>query len=108
MRTKNGIELDLKKSIYKYNYKDYIFYFSSLLYLQKFCNVVDEYVNTETKKISIKYNININLDEYLYLAFYRKIEKRGFYVLYKNKEVKKYEINFVGEVKHGARIDKME
>ena len=36
MQTQNGIELDLNKSKFISEYKDYCFYFSSKLYLEKF------------------------------------------------------------------------
>ena len=40
-----------------------------------------EYVNEETNKIKAKYKVDINLTNYLLLAYYKKIEKRGFKVL---------------------------
>ena len=35
----------------------------------------------ETNKIKAKYKVDINLTNYLLLAYYKKIEKRGFKVL---------------------------
>ena len=86
MKTKNGIYLDLKESEYKLNYKGLIYYFSSELYLNKFKNNVKQFIIEETAKLKAKYKINIYLDTMLTLSFYKKIEKRGFRVVYKENE----------------------
>lgn len=86
MKTINGIYLDLKESDYKLNYNGLIYYFSSELYMNKFKNNVKQFIIEETAKIKAKYKINIYLDTMLTLSFYRKIEKRGFRVVYKENE----------------------
>lgn len=86
MKTKNGIYLDLKESEYKINYNGLIYYFSSELYMYKFKNNVKQFIIEETAKIKAKYKINIYLDTMLTLSFYKKIEKRGFRVVYKENE----------------------
>ena len=86
MKTINGIYLDLKESEYKINYNGLIYYFSSELYMNKFKNNVKQFIIEETAKIKAKYKINIYLDTMLTLSFYKKIEKRGFRVVYKENE----------------------
>lgn len=86
MKTKNGIYLNLKESEYKINYNGLIYYFSSELYLNKFKNNVKQFIIEETAKIKAKYKINIYLDTMLIISFYKKIEKRGFRVVYKENE----------------------
>ena len=89
MKTKNGIYLDLKESEYKINYNGLIYYFSSELYLNKFKSNIKQYIIEETAKIKAKYKINIYFDTMLTLSFYKKIEKRGFRVVYKENEKEK-------------------
>ena len=86
MKTKNGIYLDLKESEYKINYNGLIYYFSSELYMYKFKNNVKQFIIEETAKLKAKYKINIYFDTMLTLSFYKKIEKRGFRVVYKENE----------------------
>ena len=80
MKTTRGIYLNLKESEYYCNLKGLTFYFSSKQYLEKFINNVENYINTETMKMKVKYNIIISLDLFFMLSFYKKIEKRGFRV----------------------------
>lgn len=80
MQTKSGIELDLSKSNYKANYSDLIFYFSSELYLNKFKTELNNYILIENIKINNKYKVDIDIKEYLAVALYKRIEKRGFLI----------------------------
>lgn len=89
MITKNGICLNLDESNYKFLKYGVIFYFSSLLYLEKFEKEVELYVNAETIKLRNKYKVDNDFTLYLAIAFYKKIEKRGFYIY---DEVNKREI----------------
>ena len=79
MLTRNGIELELEESKYTYKYKNLTFYFSSRFYLNKF-------IDNETKKLYNKYKHNADYSILLAVALYKRIEKRGFYVLVDNKE----------------------
>ena len=78
MKTKRGIYLNIKESDYSYNFKGLIFYFSSKKYLEKFKETVKSYLENEIYKIKIKYNINISIDLFIIISYYKKIEKRGF------------------------------
>lgn len=80
MITKNGICLNVKESEYKSLKYGLLFYFSSKLYLEKFESNVEKYVNEESLKIKNKYKMNANFEVYLAISFYKKIEKRGFYI----------------------------
>jgi YHS domain-containing protein len=84
MLTKNGVELDLRKSKYKCIFKNYIFYFSSEFYLKKFKENLANFIFLENTKISNRYKIKIDLSDYLSICYYKKIEKRGFRVIDKN------------------------
>ena len=92
MRTVKGVYLDLKDSDYIVEYNKITMYFSSQFYQNKFNNEIKEFIKTETLKLKNKYNIKADLTPYLILSLYTKIEKRGFRVLYKNRELRYNEI----------------
>lgn len=81
MKTVRGIELKLKDSNYIYNYKGLSFYFSSKLYLNKFVDNVQNFVENESIKFEMKYKVSITMEILLMIAFYKKIEKRGFRIV---------------------------
>ena len=89
MLTKNGICLKLNESEYKTLKFGLIFYFSSKLYLEKFENNVEKYVEEESIKLINKYKIKSNFEVFLAISFYKKIEQRGFFIYddVKNKEI---------------------
>ena len=78
---------DLDKTSYKYKFDEFIFYFSSELYLNKFVKMIPSYLRDESIKLSIKYNNIISIDALLLLSLYKKIEKRGYKVTYKGKHL---------------------
>jgi len=84
IKTLNGIELDLEKSNYKYKFYNYIFYFSSEFYMNKFKNEVQEFIMIETIKLQNKYKVKLNISLYLAVSFYKRIEKRGFRIVHKS------------------------
>lgn len=90
MKSKRGIYYDLKESDYKANIDNFTFVFSSLFYLTLFKTNLEEYVKYENKRINNKIKKEIELKEVILLDLYKKIEKRGFLVYYKNKELKDY------------------
>ena len=86
---------DINESIYTFKYDDLVFYFSSKFYLEKFIKDHINFIRDETMKLKIKFKCNIYCDEMILLLLYKKIEKRGFKVLYKNNELNEnYYINF--------------
>lgn len=80
---------NLDYSEYDYEFKNFKFIFSSKFYIEKFKSEIYNYIKENTEKINRKYS-PIELDEYLALDLYRKIEKRGFKVYYKNEILKEY------------------
>lgn len=87
---------DINESDYTFKYDDLIFYFSSKFYKEKFIRQHIDYVRDETIKLQVKFKCNIYCDEMILLLLYKKIEKRGFKVTYKNKELQeKYYIDFM-------------
>ena len=75
------VEYDINKSEYYFRVNKLTFFFSSKFNKTRFENGFIEYVREETNKIKAKYKVDINLSNYLLLAYYKKIEKRGFKVL---------------------------
>ena len=87
---------DLNESNYTFKYADLVFYFSSQFYQEKFIREYLQFLKDETMKLKIKFKCNIYCDEMILLLLYKKIEKRGFKVLYKGKELNEnYYINFI-------------
>ena len=86
---------DINESNYIFTYDHLIFYFSSKFYLEKFTREYSNFIKDETMKFKIKYKCNAYIDEMLLLLLYKKIEKRGFKVEYKGKElIENYYIDF--------------
>lgn len=78
MKTKRGIELDLKESNYFFDLYDLRFFFSSELYLNKFRNNVLTFIDSEILKLKNRYKVYFELYRELAISYYKKIEKRGF------------------------------
>lgn len=94
MKTKNGIYNNLDESEYKIEIENFIFYFSSKMYLEKFIKGKEEYIKEESLKINNKYNVESRFNIMLLLSLYKKIEKRGFKIFDKvlNREIKEKEV----------------
>ena len=75
------VEYDINKSEYYFRVNKLTLFFSSKFNKTRFENEFIDYVKKETNKIKAKYKVDINLTNYLLLAYYKKIEKRGFKVL---------------------------
>ena len=97
MPSVRGIYYNLDESIYSFNYDNIKFYFSSKFYLEKFRENLSYYIFMETTKIINKYKVKINLNLYLAISFYQKIEKRGFYIKYGNEEIEnpRFEVDLI-------------
>ena len=78
---------DINESNYTFKYDDLVFYFSSKFYLEKFTREYSNFIKDETMKFKIKYKCNAYIDDMLLLLLYKKIEKRGFKVLYDGNEL---------------------
>ena len=85
---------DINESNYTFKYDKLVFYFSSKFYLEKFTREYSDFIKDETMKFKIKYKCNAYIDEMLLLLLYKKIEKRGFRVLYNDTNIREnYMIN---------------
>lgn len=78
---------DIQKSTFSFKVNNLTFYFSSEFYLNNFKKKMADYLNTESIKLKIKYGCNIYCEEMILLHLYKIIEKRGFRVKYKDKEL---------------------
>ena len=77
---KTIIYQNIKETVYSYEIYDLCFHFSSLFNKNRFIEKVENYVNIEEMKIINKYQLQIDIKKYLAIAFYKKIERRGFYI----------------------------
>lgn len=87
MPSVRGIYYNLDESIYSFKFNNLTFYFSSKLYLKKFTDKYIGYLKTETFKLNSRYKCYMYADDMLLIDLYRKIEKRGFRVLYNDVEI---------------------
>lgn len=89
MKTINGVYNNIRESEYYEDIEGIRFYFSSNFYKNKFKNEVLDFILDETAKINNKYKLCINLKKYFLIAYYMRVEKRGFFVinLKTNKEI---------------------
>ena len=73
---------DISKSNFLFNSEyDLTFYFSSEFNKKRFIDGYQKYIEEETKKLENRYHIKFNLQNELAIAFYKKIENRGYKVL---------------------------
>lgn len=82
MKTVRGIYHSLDESEYTFKYDNLTFVFSSKLYLTKFMGIYKEYLKEQTARMESEYRCTFYADELILINLYRKIEKRGFRVLY--------------------------
>lgn len=75
---------DISKSPFCYEVDDMIFYFSSEFNKRRFIDGYQDYVEDETYKLENRYHIKLYLKLELTVAFYKKIEKRGYKVTNKD------------------------
>ena len=79
---------DINESNYIFEYNKLKFYFSSLFYKEKFIKEHIDFIRDESMKLTIKFKCSIYCDEMILLLLYKKIEKRGFKVLYNDKPIR--------------------
>ena len=87
MKTRGGVYYNIEESEYKLIKGDYVFYFSSMLYKNKFEKGLDSFVKEQNDRLYSIYGYEGDFSEYLTIIFYKKVEKRGFYVTYKEKAI---------------------
>lgn len=92
MRRSEKIYHDLTESVEFVELLQTRFYFSSSFNKERFLKGYEEYIKEEEDKIKAKYGINISIRYYLLIAYYIKIEKRGFYITKYSSLSGKYDI----------------
>ena len=80
MRKSEKIYYDLTESVEYVELLENRFYFSSSFNKERFLRGYKIYTKEEEDKIMAKYGIKISLRFYLLMAYYLRIEKRGFYI----------------------------
>lgn len=79
-RVSNHVYYDIYESDISIQYKDLIMFFSSEFNANRFQNKILNFIKEENDKLKSKYNVIVEFDEMLIIAYYKKIEKRGFRV----------------------------
>lgn len=92
MRRSEKIYHDLTESVEYVELLESRFYFSSSFNKERFLKGYEDYIKEEEDKIKAKYGINISIRYYLLIAYYIKIEKRGFYITKYSSLSGKYDI----------------
>lgn len=80
MRKSEKIYYDLTESVEYVELLKNRFYFSSSFNKERFLRGYESYIKTEEDKIIAKYGVKISIRFYLLMAYYLRIEKRGFYI----------------------------
>lgn len=78
--TKSGVYHNLKESKYTISNSEVVFFFSSNHTLNKFMDGYQKYREIRKQKSNLIDETYINYDTVADIEFYRKTEKRGFYV----------------------------
>ena len=68
------------------------FYFSSSFNKERFLRGYESYIKEEEDKLIAKYGLNISIRYYLLIAYYMKIEKRGFLLKKYSEQSKDFDI----------------
>ena len=92
MKRSERVFYDLKESTEVVELLETKFYFSSSFNKERFLRGYESYIKEEEDKIIAKYGLNISIRYYLLIAFYMKIEKRGFYLRKYSDYSKDYDI----------------
>jgi len=74
------IYYSLKESKFKLDVGNYVLYFSSEFYLNKFKTMQPIYTKTEREKLISRFNILVRSNNYFDIILYKLIEKRGFLI----------------------------
>lgn len=99
--TRATIYSDLEESEFTFETDKFVFHFSSLFYLNKYSDEIQEFRDKVRKKFTTLYLMPVELDDYADIVYYSKVEKRGFYVV--SRETKGV-INWLGNIILDGRI----
>lgn len=83
----NKVYNDLNHSPFILEIENHTFYFSSVFHRNKFKKEYKEYCKNENLKFNNRYKVDIDLTDAFMIAFYKKVENRGFKVLNQHIEI---------------------
>lgn len=92
MKRSERIFYDLTESTEIVELENTLFYFSSSFNKERFLKGYEAFLKEEGDKLYAKYGINVANPYYLLVAYYMKIEKRGFYLKRWSDYSKEYDI----------------
>jgi hypothetical protein len=91
--TRRGVYHNLKESKYAVSNTEIAFFFSSEFVMNKFLNGYSEHREKYKKRIkTLLDDTPYNLDLVADICYYQEVEKRGFYVKFKNVILKKEDL----------------
>jgi hypothetical protein len=91
--TRRGVYHNLKESKYAVSNMEIAFFFSSEFVMNKYLNGYKEHREKYKKKIkTLLDDTPYNLDLVADICYYQEVEKRGFYVKFKNLLLKKEDL----------------
>ena len=94
MKTYYGTYTDINESDIFCIYNDYKLYFTSEYTKNRYVREVEDYIYLEEIKIKNRYDLDIDLKNYLSIAYYKKIQKKGFRVELTSTRKKITDFNF--------------
>lgn len=92
MKRSEKVYYDLNESTEIVELLETKFYFSSSFNKERFLRGYQSYIKEEEDKLIAKYGLNISIRYYLLIAYYMKIEKRGFLLKKYSEQTKDYDI----------------
>lgn len=92
MKRSEKIYYDLNESTEIVELLNTKFYFSSSFNKERFLRGYESYIKEEEDKLIAKYGLNISNRYYLLIAYYMRIEKRGFLIKKYSDYSKDYDI----------------
>lgn len=98
MKRSEKIYYDLNESTEIVELLQTKFYFSSSFNKNRFLRGYESYIKEEEDKLIAKYGLNISIRYYLLIAYYKKIEKRGFLLKKYSEQTKDYDIILTNKV----------
>lgn len=92
------IYYNLEESPYIYKIGDFMFYFSSSLTRKKFIKNYLEYIKDRNSRLQYYYRCKCDFTNMLLVSFYKRIESRGFFILFKGNKLQEYKFTINLEV----------
>lgn len=88
MLTRYGVCYNLENSPYIFKTLSTTFHFSSQFYFEKFVEEYRQHRKKIADSLSLRFNFGVTFDSVADIVLYSRIEKRGFYIIYKGVEFK--------------------